>query len=378
MSHVRSWLQALPSFSDPIKQKQAPLVQGMLLCLILLSLIGIPLNLMTQFATPGAKLFTIAITFLMLAVYVCSFFALRRGQFSFTIALISFSLSICTGLLLVPRGLNSSWITIFLFTYPITFAGLLAPRIIVWATSISTVLIITLIGLLGSATPNLVGYDAPGAAFSAEIVYSYAILALILTACFDQFGSALRQAVVVGRQRELELESVRAYQETLIADRTNELRTALAAVEHREQELSRTLAELHKSQEVVRELSAPVMPVLPGVLVAPMVGVIDTERAEALTHNTLRAVENERAGHVIFDITGVPVVDTHVAQVLIQTASAARLLGAEVLLVGVRPEVAQTMVSLGIDLQGFATYANLRSAVATLLREHGWARAIEK
>lgn len=374
MSPIRSWLQALPSFSDPIKQKQAPLVQGMLLSLICLSLIGIPLNLMTQFATASAKLFTIAITFLMLAVYVGSFFALRRGRFTFTTALISLSLSLCIGLLLVPRGLNSSWITIFLFAYPITFAGLLAPRIIVWATSVSTVLLIALIGYLGAAAPALVGYDAPGATFSAEIVYSYAILALILTACFDQFGSALRQAVVVGRQRELELESVRAYQETLIADRTNELRTALAAVEHREQELSRTLAELHKSQETIRELSAPVMPVLPGVLVAPMVGIIDTERAEALTHNTLRAVERERAGHIIFDITGVPVVDTHVAQVLIQTAGAARLLGAEVLLVGVRPEVAQTMVSLGIDLRGFATYANLRSAVAALLHKHGWAQ----
>lgn len=375
MSHVRSWLQALPTFPDPIKQKQAPLVQGMLLSLILLSLIGIPLNLMTQFATPSAKLFTIGITFFMLAVYVAGFFALRRGQFSFAVALISFSLSLSTGLLLVPRGMNSSWITIFLFAYPITFAGLLAPRPIVWATSISTVLVIALIGVLGVVAPNMVGYDAPGAAFSAEIVYSYAILALILTACFDQFGSALRQAVIVGRQRELELESVRAYQETLIADRTNELRTALEAVEHREQELSRALANLHKSEETVRELSAPVMPVLPGVLVAPMVGIIDTERAEALTHNTLRAVEHERAGHVIFDITGVPVVDTHVAQVLIQTASAARLLGAEVLLVGVRPEVAQTMVSLGIDLQGFATHADLRSAVTTLLHDHGWAHA---
>jgi rsbT co-antagonist protein RsbR len=78
-------------------------------------------------------------------------------------------------------------------------------------------------------------------------------------------------------------------------------------------------------------------------------------------------VERERARHVIFDITGVPIVDTHVAQVLIQTTMAVRLLGADTLLVGIRPEVAQTLVALNVDLGGLRTYPNLREAVGALL-----------
>jgi len=78
---------------------------------------------------------------------------------------------------------------------------------------------------------------------------------------------------------------------------------------------------------------------------------------------------------VIFDITGVPIVDTHVAQVLIQTTSALRLLGASVLLVGIHPEVAQTMVALNIDLGAVVTYADLREAIESLLPHNGWRRS---
>jgi rsbT co-antagonist protein RsbR len=80
-------------------------------------------------------------------------------------------------------------------------------------------------------------------------------------------------------------------------------------------------------------------------------------------------VERERARKVIFDITGVPLVDTRVAQVLLQTAAAVRLLGAQPLLVGIRPEVAQTIISLGLDFEAITTYSNLQEAVEALLPE---------
>jgi rsbT co-antagonist protein RsbR len=109
--------------------------------------------------------------------------------------------------------------------------------------------------------------------------------------------------------------------------------------------------------------------------VAPLVGALDGARAAILTGNLLSAVEQQHTRYVIFDITGVPIVDTHVAQVLIQTTSALRLLGAEVLLVGIRPEVAQTMVALNIDFGAVVTCADLREAIESLLPRNGWRRS---
>jgi rsbT co-antagonist protein RsbR len=83
----------------------------------------------------------------------------------------------------------------------------------------------------------------------------------------------------------------------------------------------------------------------------------------------LAAVERTRSTHVIFDITGVPIVDTHVAQVLLQTTAALRLLGARVLLVGIRPEVAQTIIALNIDMGMLSTYPDLQEAVFALLAQ---------
>src|SRR3954465_15485210 len=99
----------------------------------------------------------------------------------------------------------------------------------------------------------------------------------------------------------------------------------------------------------------------------PLIGVLDGARATELTNNVLAMVEREHANHVIFDITGVPLVDTHVAQVLLQTTTAVRLLGAQSFLVGIRPEVAQTMVALNLDMSALRSFSTLREAISTLL-----------
>ncbi|MBC8077145.1 MAG: STAS domain-containing protein [Chloroflexales bacterium] len=190
----------------------------------------------------------------------------------------------------------------------------------------------------------------------------------ILVALFIQFSSSLRHLLQLTLERERQLDHLRASLETTVAERTLSLQQALVAVEQREEQLRHTLADLHDSQEATRELSAPVMPVLPGVLVAPLVGALDSGRAAMLQSNVLNAVQRERAHWVIFDVTGVPIVDTQVAQVLHQTTESIRLLGAQVLLVGIRPEVAQTLVALNISLDSITTYATLQEAVMRLAK----------
>ncbi|NOK62529.1 MAG: hypothetical protein GFH27_549333n17 [Chloroflexi bacterium AL-W] len=154
---------------------------------------------------------------------------------------------------------------------------------------------------------------------------------------------------------------------------TEEQRTLL---EHEHEQLLTTVHELESINRertqllhTIQELSAPVIPVLPGVLIAPLIGTINDQRATNFRNNVLYAVERAHAKHVLIDITGVPIVDTHVAQVLIQTAEALRLIGAHIQLVGVRPEVAQTIIALGLDLSALTPAADLQAAVQALLKE---------
>jgi anti-anti-sigma regulatory factor len=133
-------------------------------------------------------------------------------------------------------------------------------------------------------------------------------------------------------------------------------------------ELQRLYKEQRQLQETILELSAPLLPLLPGVLVLPLVGAIDSLRAGRMLEAELEAITVHRATVVLVDITGVPIVDTSVALQLIRAADAAKLLGCQTVLVGVRPEIAQTLVGLGIDLRGISTRATLADGLETALR----------
>jgi rsbT co-antagonist protein RsbR len=136
-------------------------------------------------------------------------------------------------------------------------------------------------------------------------------------------------------------------------------------------DLERTITELRESisareqlTTAVRELASPVVPVLKGILVMPLIGIIDSARAAILLDALLTAIERHMAHMVIMDVTGVPLIDTQVAAVLLHAIDGAQLLGAQTVLVGVRPELAQTIVGLGVNLAHVVTHADLQSAVS--------------
>ncbi|MBR7554634.1 STAS domain-containing protein [Allobacillus sp. GCM10007491] len=121
----------------------------------------------------------------------------------------------------------------------------------------------------------------------------------------------------------------------------------------------------------LQELSAPLIPVMEGITVMPLVGTIDTDRAKLIMENLLNGVIKNNAEVVLIDITGVPVVDTMVAHHIIQAAEAVRLVGSQCILVGIRPEIAQTIVNLGIDLRNFPTKSSLQKGFRTALEMTG-------
>ncbi|MFO7539072.1 MAG: DUF3524 domain-containing protein, partial [Chloroflexota bacterium] len=114
-------------------------------------------------------------------------------------------------------------------------------------------------------------------------------------------------------------------------------------------------------QEAIRELSTPVLPFREGMLLLPIIGQIDSQRARQLTEHLLESIRANRARVIVIDITGVATVDSRVANHLVQTVEAARLMGAEVVVSGISPEIALTMVTLGIDLGSVHTVGDLQN-----------------
>lgn len=120
---------------------------------------------------------------------------------------------------------------------------------------------------------------------------------------------------------------------------------------------------LRNQQEAIRELSTPVLQIREHMLLLPIIGVIDTHRARLITDNLLRSIRETRAKVVVMDVTGVATIDSKVANHLIQTVTAAGLMGASVIVTGVSSDVAQALVALGIDLTKFNTVGDLQGGI---------------
>ncbi|WP_438030001.1 PAS domain-containing protein [Sorangium sp. So ce233] len=138
----------------------------------------------------------------------------------------------------------------------------------------------------------------------------------------------------------------------------------ITARKQAEQEQARLREEIIQSQaRLLAELSTPLIPLSDGVIAMPLVGSIDRARAERVVETLLQGISSSGARTAILDITGVPTVDTQVADALVKAARGVQLLGAEVVLTGIRPEVAQTLVTLGVELTGIVTRGTLQDGI---------------
>jgi rsbT co-antagonist protein RsbR len=158
----------------------------------------------------------------------------------------------------------------------------------------------------------------------------------------------------------------------------NDMIEANRVSEERMAKLQTVVEEKERLLKTVRELSSPVIQVWENVLVMPLVGAIDSARATRITEDLLTGIIKYQAEIVIIDITGVPVVDTSVANHLIQTIKAAALLGAKCVVVGISSEVAQSLINLGVDLSGVVTRSNLQAGVRYAMEMMGLEVVLKK
>ncbi|HEU4329229.1 MAG TPA: STAS domain-containing protein [Roseiflexaceae bacterium] len=158
-------------------------------------------------------------------------------------------------------------------------------------------------------------------------------------------------------------EQIQQQTDRLVVQTTAAERARVEA-EHARQVATERLGVIEQQQEIIREMSVPVLPLNGRTVVLPLIGAMDSARLLHVQEQVLHSIEQTAARHCILDVTGIPVIDTAVAQGLIQVVEAARLLGAEVVLVGIRPEIAQAIVGLGLDLSAVVTRSTLQGGIA--------------
>ncbi len=352
-------------FSTVIERQQTPALQHILLAISSAALVALIVFLAALGVNPTGGVPATGAIIVMLTS-MAGVVMLRRGRFRLAALTASGGLVGAVFFVTVIYGYPAATPFLLVTLIPVILTGLLVETRRLLAITAASGLIPALILLLKPAIAPFVAVVQPPGDLTVVAVALFLLVLFVVATIIALFGPVLRQSLVAALMREQELDQLRASLETTVQERTAELQEALRTVEQREAQLQQTLADLRASQEAIRELSAPVLPVLPGVLVTPLVGAIDEARAAVFVSNVLHSIERECAHHVIFDITGVPLVDTQVARMILQAAEAARLLGAQVIVVGIRPEVAQTVVGLGVALERMRTFANLQQAISAL------------
>lgn len=356
----KRWLSLLP-YTDLTAYRQASLLQAMLLGVAMLSCLGMFVPFLAPAPLP-VILFVVGSISVSVPVQVAGIVFVRRSRLATALVLGCLGLLLATGAVLLATGVHSSGALMLAFALPIALAGLMGTGrlvivVIVFSSSLvamTIVLEILYVPFVGIAASRAGNFGDLGG-----FIVNAAVLGLFTTL----FGRTLRMAFQEAQERSRRLEEFQATLEVKIAERTAEVQAALAEVRDRAAAQERLLKENRQQRAIIQGLSVPVLPVSADTLIIPLVGALDSERLSVLQDRALHALERSTAQRLILDISGIPLVDQQVAQGLLDVVKQTRLLGAETVLVGIRPEVAQTLVGIGVDLRKMRTYRDLEAAL---------------
>jgi rsbT co-antagonist protein RsbR len=319
--------------------------------LFILMTLGTLMLTILVFSTPSAQ---IASKIIASGLFLCFgglLLAYRRGwEYARPIAVVAVTILMGAG---IPASNPDN------ISQQITWAVLLPPVVALLLTEPAWVLGsgITILATVIARAGGRGAYTSP-----IELtLYSVVIGGMVLS----RLATDAAQHIAAANARAEEALRLSEQQSAELARSNADLQRLVDEVRLREAEQARLLAENTQQRDAIRELSVPVLPVQRGTLAMPLIGALDSTRLRDLQERALHAIQRTSARRLLLDITGVPIVDTQVAQGLIGVVQAARLLGTEVLLVGIRPEVAQTIIGLGLDLRGVRTYSDIQTALDT-------------
>ena len=328
---------------------------------LLLILLSVPNVLANEQSRPILPVLGVIAVLLIVATALA-----RQGQV--TLAALLLVVVCAGGIAVIPLATKQVSTTPYFFLVSLLVAGAT-----IRARAVGVVLLIdlALIGFIFLPIANM-----PQPLPDVYSVIRTAVILCIFTALIGALSAATmsralsdaHQARTKAEEAAAALDKANAALELQVSERTAALQQALVEVETRMAEQERLLAENEQQRLVIRELSVPVLPVSNRTLVMPLVGALDTQRLHDVQEQALSSIERSSARYLLLDITGVPVVDTLVAKGIVSLVRAAKLLGTDVALVGIRPEVAQTIVGLGLDLRSIPAFADLQVALDNLDR----------
>lgn len=356
-----TWFNWLP-YTDSITHRQAMLIRTLRIAVSVISFFGAFVTFLAPLPFTNA-LVIVGVVWANIPVTMAGLWLLYRGRFQAALLLTCIGLIAMLSFLLITTGSRDGGALLFGFALPIVLAGLLADRRVLALIIGLSGAGITLTILLERTSLPLIGIAAPQGENLGGILGGFLVIALILGVFVSRFGQALRTALQEAQQRTQTLELLQAAQEQTIAERTVALSTALTEVQARAATQAQLLDENAQQRSIIQELSVPVLPISHTTMVIPLVGALDTQRLLVLQERALYAIQGSRVRRLLLDVSAVPLIDSQVAQGLLDVTRQVRLLGAEAILVGIRPEVAQALVALGVDLQAMRTYRDLEAAL---------------
>lgn len=348
-----AWLFDIRSSDEDVRRRgQIVVILALVNCT--LAFLMVPVTLTGT--SPTALILLISVI-----IQVGVIFAARAGMVSLGGAIIAIvtALGILAGIMIDP----ARYLAPFFLVLPVLIAGLTLRPWQVWLVALACI---------GGeiAAVGLLPVDPLESTLRLQVTASTSLL--VLTAAALSFVAARSNSAfllnLIRSRAETEharraLELVNNVLEQRIDERTTALEVALAVQQERSHELEESLETQRRLYETILTIAAPILPIRDDVLVVPLIGQIDAQRAAHLTNQLLLAAQHAHARIVFLDVTGMALVDAQVAQALVQSAQALRLLGAQTVLVGIRPEVAQTLVSLGADLSMLQTAATLQAGL---------------
>jgi anti-anti-sigma factor len=337
------------------------------LCTTAATSIGLPLPFLAPIGMAAALAIIGSIALVVVACMV-ALWLLRHNQFYKSVFWAVMGITLFLAIMLVGTGLNSSGATLAGFSVPLAIGALLAGRRVLWITFAVSLAGVLLTLLLEYQVPQVIGFTRPNGDNRAGVVGGYLIIAGLLSIILSRFSTTLYQAIADGRARQEELEGLKQGLEDTVAERTATLQTTLDELASRAAAQERLLATTQAQRAVIQQLGVPIIPLGGGRLLVPLVGELDNERMDLITDRVVQAAVGGSARLLVLDITGVPFVDAATVAELNSVIHALRLVGARAVLVGINPEVAQSLVASGMDVASLPVFATLEQALGGTLR----------
>jgi rsbT co-antagonist protein RsbR len=362
----RRWLNRL-KYDDSVQQQQARTLQLFLLCTIVATSFGLLIPFFAPIGMAAALAIAASIT-LVIGMCIVALWLLRRNQFYKSVFWTVIGITVFLSIMMLGTGLNSSGATLAGFCVPLTIGALLAGRRVLWITFAVSMAGVLLTMVLEYVAPQLIGFTRPQGRNEAGIVGGYLIVVGLLCVILSRFSTTLYRAITDGRARQQELEGLKVGLENTISERTATLQEALDELASRAAAQEHLLATTQAQRAVIQQLGVPIIPLGASRLLVPLVGELDAERMNLIADRVIRAAVDSAARLLVLDITGVPFVDAATVAELSVVINALRLVGAQAALVGINPEVAQSLVASGLDVASLPVFATLEQALGGTLR----------